>query len=237
MIRLLSTLAFAGLTTFTFAQQSEPKSIPRTIEVTGSAEVEVVPDEVYLSVNLREYMKDKSTKVYLTDIEKSFKKVLSDLKIDMKDVSVEGANAYYNYDWWRNESRKTDFLASKSFIIKLPNMEKYNELMQKMDSKGIENAWLQRTDYSKMEELRLQVKLNALKAAKAKAKAMVEAIGGQLGDVVFIREINDNNRYQPVMYKAMANMTMDAEGAQTNEPVSLQKIKVMYEVEAHFVIK
>jgi uncharacterized protein YggE len=237
MIRLLSTLAFAGLTTFTFAQQTDSKPIQRTIEVTGSAEVEVVPDEVYLSVNLREYMKDKSTKVYLTDIEKSFKKVLSDLKIDMKDVSVEGANAYYNYDWWRNESRKTDFLASKSFIIKLPNMEKYNELMQKMDSKGIENAWLQRTDYSKMEELRLQVKLNALKAAKAKAKAMVEAIGGQLGDVVFIREINDNNRYQPVMYKAMANMTMDAEGAQTNEPVSLQKIKVMYEVEAHFVIK
>src|SRR6478735_1606233 len=99
MIRLLSTLAFAGLTTFTFAQ-TEPKPLPRTIEVTGSAEVEVEPDEVYLSVNLREYMKDKATKVYLVDIEKSFKKVLADLKIDMKDVSVEGANAYYNYDWW-----------------------------------------------------------------------------------------------------------------------------------------
>ncbi len=237
MIRLLSTLAFAGLTTFTFAQPTESKPIPRTIEVTGSAEVEVEPDEVYLSVNLREYMKDKTTKVYLVDIEKSFKKVLADLKIDMKDVSVEGANAYYNYDWWRNESRKTDFLAAKTFIIKLANMEKYNELMLKLDNKGIENAWLQRTDYSKIEELRLQVKINALKAAKTKAKLMVESIGGQLGDVVFIREINDNNRYQPVMYKAMSNMAMDAESSGGGEPVQMQKIKIRYEVEAHFLIK
>ena len=231
-------MALACLSTFTFAQ-TETKPLPRVIEVTGSAEMEVEPDEVYLSVNLREYMKDKTTKVNLTDIDKEFQKALATLKIDLKNVSVEGANAYYNYDYnyWRNEMKRTDFLASKTYILKLPNLEKYNELMQKLDTKGIENAYLQRTDNSKIEEYRQQVKINALKAAKNKAKLMVESIGNQLGDVQFIREINAGNMYQPVMYKTMSNVAMDAENAGGAEPVQMQKIKVRYEVEAHFLIK
>jgi uncharacterized protein YggE len=218
----------------TFAQTDNQPKV-RSIEVTGSAELEVVPDEVYLSVTLREYMKDKN-KVYLTDIDKEFKKVLADAKIDLKDVSVEGASGYFNYEYWRHHTTKTDFLASKTYIIKLPNLEKYNELMQKMDNKGIENAWLQRTDNSKIEEYRQQVKINALKAAKEKARLMLESIGEQLGEVLYIKEINQGY-YQPVMYKGMANMAMDAESAGGNAPIEMQKIKLRYEVEVHFKIK
>jgi uncharacterized protein YggE len=234
---LIALFTLTILTTQGFSQ-TEPKPIPRTIEVTGSAEMEIEPDEVYLSVNLREYMKDKNTKIYLADIDKEFKKVLADAKIDLNNVSVQSANAYYNYDWWRNESRKTDFLASKTYIIKLSNLEKYNQLMQKMDTKGIENAWLQRTDHSKIEEYRQQVKINALKAAKTKAKLMVESIGSGLGEVVFIREINDGNIYRPVMYKAMSNMAEDASMAGGGEQaIQMEKIKIRFEVEAHFFIK
>lgn len=238
MKRLFVIIAMSCLTTAAFAQ-TETKPFPRVIEVTGSAEIEIAPDEVYLNVNLREYMKDKTTKVSLNEIDKEFQKALAALKIDLKDVSIEGANAYYNYDYnyWRNEAKRTDFLASKVYVIKLPNLEKYNELMQKLDNKGIENAYLQRTDNSKIEEYRQQVKINALKAAKNKAKQMVESIGNQLGDVVFIREINGGNMYQPVMYKTMSNAAMDASNSGGGEPVQMQKIKIRYEVEAHFVIR
>ncbi len=239
-MKSLSAIILLGFSSLlSFAQTETKLPLQRTIEVTGSAEMEIEPDEVYLSVNLREYMKDKNTKVYLADIDKEFKKVLADAKIDLKDVSVQGANAYYNYDWWKNESRKTDFLAAKTYTIKLPNLEKYNQLMQKMDNKGIENAWLQRTDNSKIEEYRQQVKINALKAAKAKAKLMVESIGSGLGDVVFIREINDGNMYRPVMlYKsnmAMEDASMSNGGA--DPAIQMEKIKIRYEVEAHFLIK
>lgn len=236
MKRVFATMAFAIFTTITFAQ-TESKQIPRTIEVTGSAEMEIEPDEVYLTVNLREYMKDKNTKVYLTEIDKEFQKVLAAVKIDLKNVSVEGANAYYNYEYWLNETKRTDFLASKTYNIKLPNLEKYNELMQKLDNKGIENANLQRTENSKIETYRQQVKVNALRAAKTKAGVMLESIGSQLGEVVFIREINNGNMYQPILYKTMSNMAMDAESAGGAEPVQMQKIKIRYEVEAHFLIR
>lgn len=240
MIRLLSTFALAAFTTLAFAQQPEPKPIHRTIEVTGSAEMEIEPDEVYLAVTLKEYLKDKA-KVRMEEIETEFKNTLTKLGISLKDVSVESASAYFNYDWnwYRNESTKTDFLASKTYIIKLPNLGKYNELMKKLDTKGIENAWLQRTENSKIEQYREQVKVNALKAAKAKATVLVQSIGNQLGEVVFIREINAGNFYPQPMYKAVSNMAMmDAEsGAASTESIGMQKIKIRYEIEAHFFIR
>jgi uncharacterized protein YggE len=215
-----------------FAQTDNHPKV-RTIEVTGSAELEIAPDEVYLSVTLREYMKDKN-KVTLNEIDKEFKKVLADVKIDLKDVAVEGANGYYDYEYWRN--RKTDFLAAKTYVVKLPDLEKYNILMEKMGSRGVESAYLQRTDNSKIETYRQQVKINALKAAKEKAKMMLESIGEQLGEVMLIREINQGY-YPPVMYKS--NMAMSAESADGGggAPVEMQKIKLRYEVEVHFKIK
>lgn len=225
---LIATILISSCAVFAQAD-NQPKG--RTIEVTGSAELEVAPDEVYLNVTLREYMKDKN-KVSLTEIDKEFKKVLADAKIDLKDVAIEGASGYYDYEYWRN--RKTDFLAAKTYSIKLPNLDKYNELMEKMGNKGIENAYLQRTDNSKIETYRQQVKINALKAAKEKAKLMLESIGEQLGEVQLIREINQGY-YQPVMYKS--NMAMDSQNSGGSAPVEMQKIKLRYEVEVHFKIK
>jgi uncharacterized protein len=222
-----------------YAQNESKQPLARIIEVTGSAQLEIEPDEVYLSVNLKEYLKDK-TKIGLDEIDKEFKKTLANAKIDLKDVSVSGAygNGYYSYDWWRSRNQKVDFFASKTYTIKLPNLNKYNELMQQLDQKGIEHAYLQRTDHSKIEELRQQVKINALKAAKTKAKLMVEAVGNQLGEVVFIREINEGNYGRPVMYKTMSNMAMeDSNGGGADETISMQKLIIRFEVEAHFLIK
>lgn len=226
---LLVTLSFSQLLTAQNAEQ--PK--PRTIEVTGSAELEILPDEIYLSVTLREYMKDK-TKVTLNDIDKLFTSTLAELKIDKKDVSIESANAYYDWDYWKQ--RNTEFLASKTYTIKLPDMAKYNLLMQKLDHNGVQNAYMQRTDNSKIEEYRKQVKVEALKAAKEKARLLLEAIGEQPAEVLFIREVNQGNYYP--MYKGAANMSMEAaDNAGGGLNADVQKIKLRYEVEAHFRIK
>ena len=57
----LASIPFFALQVFA---QTDIKPFIRTIEVTGSAELEVEPDEVYLSVNLREYMKEKNVKKF-----------------------------------------------------------------------------------------------------------------------------------------------------------------------------
>jgi uncharacterized protein YggE len=213
-------------------QQTDPQKV-RTIEVTGSAEMEISPDEIYLSVTLKEFTRDK-VKVTLDEVDKQFRKTLDELKIDMKDVTLESANAYYDWDYWKG--RPGEFFASKTYLIKLSDLAKYNQLMSKMDSKGIQNAYLQRTDHSKIEEYRKQVKVQALKAAKEKAQLLLESIGEHAGEVIFIREINQGN-YYPMMYKGASNMAMDASSSGGMQDAGMQKIKLRYEVEAHFVIQ
>lgn len=231
--RLLFAALLTAILPSAYAQQAEqPKA--RVIEVTGSAELEIVPDEIYLSITLREYVKDRN-KVKLDEIDKGFKQVLDAMKIDMKDVSIESASAYYDWDYWKQ--RHTDFLASKTYLVKLPDMDKYNGLMQRLDQNGVQNAYMQRTDHSKIESYRKQVKIEALKAAKEKARLLLEAIGEQPAEVLFIKEINQNNYYP--MYKTMANMAMDA-GSSANGGsmhADVQKITLKYEVEAHFRIR
>jgi uncharacterized protein YggE len=66
---------------------------------------------------------------------------------------------------------------------------------------------------------------------------MVESIGSLLGEVVFIKEINNSNMYQPMLYESMSNRVLNAQSSASAEPVQMQKIKVEYEIEAHFLIK
>ncbi len=50
-------------------------------EVSGSAEMDVTPDEIYVGVTLREFMIERK-KQPIANIEKDFKEVINSLKID-----------------------------------------------------------------------------------------------------------------------------------------------------------
>lgn len=225
-------LLFSGIYAGTKAQQA-PVAPQPMIEVTGSAEMEIVPDEIYISVTIREFMEDRKKKP-INDIEKEFRSVLEKLKIDNKQVSLENVYGYYDYDYKNN--KRGEFLNAKTFVIKFGNLEKYNDLVISLDKKGIENVHIQRTGHSKMEEYRRQVKVEALKAAKAKAEQMLQSINKKTGEVMLIRE-RDNNMGYPVPYlKTMSNMAIESDAGGNQQPVEMQKIKLRYEVEAHFII-
>jgi hypothetical protein len=62
-----------ALTSLTgFAQSTVVNPFPKTISVTGSAEMEVTPDEIYVIVDLQEYEKKGSGKINLEKIKADF---------------------------------------------------------------------------------------------------------------------------------------------------------------------
>lgn len=230
---------FFVLVCITFAystlQAQAPLYSKPIIEVTGSAEMEIIPDEIYVSVTLREFMEERK-KQTIDGIEKDFRSVLSKLNIDPKQLSLE--NVYGNYDYDYKTNKRGEFLNAKVYIIKFNNLEKYNQLVMSLDKKGIESVHIQRTGHSKMEEYRRQVKIDALKAAKEKAEQMLQSINKRTGDIMLVRE-RDNNMgyYQPMLYRSnKAGMAMESDQS-AQEPIEMQKIKIRYEVEAHFVIQ
>ncbi len=61
MKSILTIFAFALLTQTATAQAGQPiyasNPYPKTISVNGSAEMEIVPDEIYVQIRLGEYQK------------------------------------------------------------------------------------------------------------------------------------------------------------------------------------
>lgn len=202
------------------------------IEVSGSAEMDVVPDEIYVSVTLREFMIELK-KQPIANIEKDFTEVINSLKIDNKLISQEGVYGTFDYDY--KTQKRGEFFNAKTYIIKFSDMDKYNQLVMMLDKKGIENIHIQLTSHSKMEEYIRKVKVEALKAAKEKADLLLAAMGKQTGEVQLIRERDNNMGYMQPMY-LKSNLAMDLNSESGGQPIEMQKIKLRYEIEAHFLI-
>ncbi|WP_089809874.1 SIMPL domain-containing protein [Chitinophaga sp. YR627] len=234
MKKVMFLLAGILVATFSQAQQTDNRPPVKKIEVTGSAEIEITPDEIYLDISLREF-KNKTTKVDMNKLELQLQKAVKEAGIPSGDLTI--ANVFgTNYDqWWTKKKKDPDFMARKQYRLKLSNLDKVNSILSGVDDEGIESVNISSYTHSKMEDYRKQVKTKALQAAKAKATYMLEAIGDNIGGVLEVQEINTDNYadVQPVAFSNARLMAADA----VADPTAFKKIKVRAEVRAVFFIK
>lgn len=231
------------MTTAAFAQTSTTveKDLVKKIEVTGTAELEVTPDELYFSISLKEYFKDEKNqrdKVPLETLEKQLIEAVKAAGLPKENLTVSGITGYRE---WTGRKKPQYFLAAKQFQLKLSNVHNINDLMAKVDDRGVEYVSMTRVEHSKKEEYRKQVKINALKVAKEKATYLLEAIGEKAGEVLEIHELEEGS-YYPMYKQAQYNVRMmatesAAADAGGDSALEYQKIKFSYRMNATFRIK
>jgi uncharacterized protein YggE len=214
------------------AQHQKLSETLRTIAVKGKAEKEVSPDIIYFSITLREYSYKEDGKIGIAELEKQLTSAVKKAGIPSEDLVVE--NVYgYNYNW-REENK--NFMARKQFELKVSSPDVINNILSKIDPKGIENARISKYTHSKIEEMNEALQIEAIKNAKAKAQALLEPLGEELGRVI---EIQENARgYQPVYYYQNNNrmMAMDmASSAESSAP--FKNINIEAEIQIVFSIK
>lgn len=225
------------------AQQMQPSfSNIKKIEVNGSAEMEIIPDEIYFSVSLREYFKDKDrNKVEIAQLEKQLQAAVQAAGIPKENFQIENI---YGYRYWPERKKPVDFLESKRYVLKLNNLTKVDEIIGKVDAKGVEYVNISRYEHSKIEQYRKEIKTKALQAAKEKAAYLLQGIGEQPGGVLEIQELGGNDGYPTPypMYRAANEIMMSKAAGEgqdmAQEPdIDFRKIKIRYEVRAVFAIK
>lgn len=178
-ISLLSTLSLQ-------AQTNE-----RYIEVTGTSEIEIVPDEIHYLIEIREYFKEEfdgkskpeeyRTKVPLSEIEQGLRGVLAEAGIPKNAIRTQEIG-----DYWQQQGQ--DFLVSKKFDITLTDFNQINEIVKRIDTKGIHIMRIGELENNDMLAYHQKGKIEALKAARRKATYLVEALGKRLGEVIRIVE-------------------------------------------------
>lgn len=228
---LLAAGLFLALSTF--AQQADKQPVKK-IEVNGSAEMEITPDEIYFNISLREYMKGKN-KVEISTLEKQLQKAVADAGISKADFTIE--NVYgNNFEILRKKKDPQEFMARKQYRLKLTKLDKINEILGAVDAEGIENTRIASYSSSKMEAYRKEVKIKALLAAKEKAEYMLTAIGSKMDGVIEIQEMNTDN-YTDVRPMMMANYKSAAGSEDASSDIDFKTIKIRAEVRAVFAIK
>ncbi len=233
-MKRLITLAFVALLGMsTMAQQVD---LRKKINVSGIAETEVTPDIIYLSISLKEYLKDNNSKkkVEITELENQLFNAVLKAGISKEDLTVNNVSSY-NYTV--EKKKNPDFLASKQYRLKVSDLNKWNAIIAAIDAKGIASTNIESYDYSKMSALKKELKIKAIQAAKEKAQYMVEALGEKLGGVIDIQDIENNNYPQP-MYKANVMMMRSSDGAEAQSAdIDFKKIKLSFVVNTVFEIK
>lgn len=222
------------------AQQMQPNfANTKKIEVTGSSEMEVIPDEIYFSISLREYFKDKDkNKVEITALEKQLQTAVNAAGVPKENFQIENI---YGYRYWPDRKKPVDFLESKRYVLKLNNLSKVDEIMAKVDAKGIEFVNISRYEHSKIEQYRKEIKTKALIAAREKATYLLQGIGEQISGILEVQESGGNDGDYPMPIYRASNMMLKAEAMQdavAAEPeIDFKKIKIRYEIRAVFAIK
>lgn len=206
----------------------------RYIEVTGSSEIEVVPDEIHFLITIKEYWaeeferkskeEDYRTKVSLEGIEKDLRKLLREVGIADEAIRTQEIG-----DFWRQRGK--EFLIAKQLDIRLTDFNKVNELIKRIDTKGVESMRIGELKHKDLPLYRKQGKIEALKAAREKASYLVEAMGQKLGEVVRIVEPAQSYASPFSNFQAQSNVSM---GTAPTEQYRI--IKLRYEMTARFAI-
>ena len=229
----MKRILFLALITISWSasgQNAQP--FKKKIEVNGSAEKEIVPDEIYLRVTLKEY-KDGGKIIGMNQLEAALVRAVKQLGIAEKELTVD--NIYgYNWNWRKRKSE--EFLASKSFRLKVNNLKFVNDLVDKLDPEGVNNIGIAEVTHSKIEEYRMELKAEAVKAAKEKAGYLLGSIDEKLGGALEIQEIEYGYQPQP-QYR---NVAFDAAVAESKagyqSELEFKSIKIRAEFRVVFEI-
>ena len=128
MKRSFISTVFCALSIFGFSQSDKPccpVPFPKTISVTGSASMEVTPDQIFVEVYLREYKKRGEEKTQLDKIKSDFLTLCRNAAIADSNIVVSDYEGFNNYFYFRRSKKQNPELFSAiRYVVKFSEMSK-----------------------------------------------------------------------------------------------------------------
>jgi len=236
---LLTILYFVAVSCSTTKAQPQNDNIhktitltERTIEVTGSAEMQIEPNVVKLKIILSSNHIDKK---------KEFYKLLNKNGIKDNQIAIESMNKY-NWWWYYNHSYN---YSEQTYMVTIDSTINAMELMQDLKQSWVKSVTISEKTNTKLQQYRKDVKIEAIKAAKEKATYLLAALDEEISSVITIVEINnDIKTQQPYYYwnnsisnTSTSNSILSSGSSSQNTIGGIAMDKVRYEVKIVFGIR
>lgn len=246
MRKLCISMILLVAVTEVMAQQPAANPFPKTISVNGSAEMEVIPDQIYVNIVLREYQKKNEPKKDLEALKTGFLESCKATGLPDSAISISSYTGFNNYYRLRKDRHKSpDLFASITYQVKFSNSGQMDDLIEKLDDQATQSFDIAFTSHSRMSEFRKLLKIQAVKAAKDKGIYLTEAIGEKLGPAITVREPEEfgmsTARSVTAYSQRVVSVSNASNGISYSSDKSLEvdfkKIKLRYEVDVVFALQ
>ncbi|WP_299670330.1 SIMPL domain-containing protein [uncultured Polaribacter sp.] len=178
---------FLFLTTVSYSQNNSQEK--PFIEVVGTSEKEIIPDEIYLDLFLKERM-ENGKKLNLESLENQLKQKLRSIGIPENNLFISDVNSVLAKTGWFTK----EILSTAKYNLKVTNSEKLKQLFKCLEELKITNVKITKATHSKITALRKENRIAAIKAAKSKAMYLLSAIDEKVGKPIKINEIDTNHQ-------------------------------------------
>lgn len=202
------------------------------IEITGRAQAEVAPDEIYLNITINE--KENKGKISLEKQEREMFKKLTSLNIDLeKNMTVLDMNSFFE----KYILKKDRILLTKSYVLKVGSADMTAKVFTALEETGISEVSIAKTSLSNVEKVREGVMEKAAVNAKEKAVLLANALGRKVGKAIFIQNY-DNYSIMVRGVQSMSKMSMAESSDGFISPVlEFEKIKFEHSVLVRFELE
>jgi uncharacterized protein YggE len=216
----------------------------RTIQISGSAVVKVVPDLVTIQLGVTS--NDTSPQGVYDKNTAAIKKVVAAIRalgVAEKDISTDYyliRPLYNNYD----SLTITGYRINNTVVVNLKDTSKVSSVLAMALSAGANEVIDVQFKTTQLRQYRDQARELALKAAQEKARDLASAANAQPGCVLTIDENSWSyygspwsSRYQPQLQNVMQNAASSTQPPSDDGPISLGQIAVQAEVQVRFSLK
>ncbi|NJB71743.1 hypothetical protein GGR42_002205 [Saonia flava] len=226
---LFYLLLFAAA--YSFAQTKNFIDQPY-LETNARADTLVTPDRIYLNITITE--KDSKGRNSVEEQENKMARSFRNLGIDLdKQLVIDDLSSSFKKYFLRQK----DVLKSKRYVLLVYTGKQAAQALVALEELDIANTYLQKTEYSKMDALELDLKSKAVIKAKKKAVALTTPLGQKVGIAIHISDTS--TPYYP-RYNERAElktMAMDAMGEPEPLDLDFEKIKVETAVDVKFILE
>lgn len=218
-----------------FAQLINNGVLIKYIEVTGSAETEIIPDIITLSFEIKEY-KDGKDEYPIALLDNKLKIIINQVDIPDSCLMVDNISG----SQIQVRKKTTNFVSSKKYLLRLNDISKIDTLVNSISELNITKIKIANLTHSKLSNYRFDTKIRAIVAAKEKAEKLLNAIGEELGEAIYVEE--DPSNTWNVGQGAWTNLKNTGSNSfnwtvSSKNETSIKKIKLKYEVKVRFRIK
>jgi uncharacterized protein len=205
------------------------------IEVSGSADTLVTPNEIYIRILISE--KDNRDRVSIEELEQQMVSALKGLGLNTeKDLTTFDMTS--NFKSYLLKSK--DIIKTKIYSLKVTEAITASNVFIKLEEIGISNTSIEKVDHSNLDNLKNEMRTKAIIDAKKRAVALTQPLNQNIGAAINIVDADNNvsRQLQGRLAGIQIRGTSSFKAKYEDLPkIEFEKIKVTASINAKFILK